>query len=149
MFRTFEETGAKSAVIIDLTWEAIDFKKGAITFPGNQRLSKRTISISVELQKALASKRPVLDVVFTSLYDQKMTKRMISVYINDFKEHYGIQDKWMYFDLRHSLALNYIGKGGDLKRLKEILGVKSHQTLELVYINRRVQCTGLRSPYEG
>jgi integrase len=147
MFLAFVETGAKSAEIIDLTWDAVDFKNGTITFPGDKILLKRTIPISKELQEALKKKRPVLDFVFTSLYDERMTKRKISAYINEFKRHYGITDLWMYFDLRHSFAYNFQAKGGDLKRLKEILGVRSTQTLETVY-KRPVARVGVTSPYE-
>jgi site-specific recombinase XerD len=76
-----------------------------------------------------------------------MTKRKISAYINEFKRHYGITDLWMYFDLRHSFAHNFQTKGGDLKSLKEILGVRSTQTLETVY-KRPVARVGVTSPYE-
>jgi site-specific recombinase XerD len=149
MLLTFVETGAKSAEMIELTWKAVDFKKGTITFPGDKMLSERTIAISDTLQEGLAKKRHVLDYVFTSLYDQKMTKRKISAYINDFKEHYGITEKWMYYDLRHSFAHHFISNGGDPKRLRELLGLKSHQTLETVYTKRPIKRIGLSSPYEG
>jgi site-specific recombinase XerD len=149
MFLTFIETGAKSAEMIELKWEAVDFKKSTITFPGDKMLSERSVRISDTLQEALAKKRHVLDYVFTSLYDQKMTKRKISAYINDFKEHYGITEKWMYYDLRHSFAHHFISNGGDPKRLRELLGLRSHQTLETVYTKRPIKRIGLSSPYEG
>jgi integrase len=144
----FVETGAKSQEMIDLTWDSVDFKNGTITLPGDKTLLKRTISISKELQDALKKRRPVLDFVFTSIYDEKMTKRKISNYINTFKRHYGIPDKWMYLDLRHSLAHNFLAKGGDMNRLKEILGVRSTQTVETVY-KRPVTRVGMTSPYES
>ena len=67
----------------------------------------------------------MLDYVFTSIHDEKMTKRKLSEYLNKFKAHYGITDKWMYFDLRHSFAHNLMQSGGDVKKLREILGVRS------------------------
>jgi len=149
MFRTFIETGAKSSEIIDLKWDAVDFKKGTITFPGNKILQERVIPISKELQATLASRRPVLDYVFTSIHDEKMTKRKISEYINKFKAHYGITDKWMYFDLRHSFAHNFMQNGGSLEKLREMLGLRSQQTLEVVYTKRPVTRTEVSSPYES
>jgi integrase len=148
MFLAFIETAAKSSDILELKWDAVDFKNGAITFPGDKTLAARTIPISKELQGCLAKKRPVSDYVFTSLYDEKMTKRKLSEYINKFKEHYAIREKWMYFDLRHSFACNFLARGGDMKKLKTILGVRSLQTAEVVYGQHLPRRLDTVSPFE-
>jgi integrase/recombinase XerD len=148
MLRTFIETGARSQEVIDLTWSAVDFKNGTITFPEGDSLLHRVIPISAELQDVLAKKRQVADLVFTSVYDEKMSKRKVAAYINDFKDHYGIKEKWMYFDLRHSLAYNFLASGGDLKKLQVILGIRDAATLRNVYIKRLVKIADPISPYE-
>lgn len=149
LFLIFVETAAKSAEILELKWEVIDLKKGTVTFPGNKVLTKRTIPISQELLKCLSKRRPVSDLVFTSLYGEKMTKRKLSAYINEFKKHFGIKEKWMYWDLRHSFAHNFLIRGGDLKQLKAILGLRSIQTAGTVYGLNVPKKLEISSPFES
>jgi integrase len=147
LFLTFVETAAKSSEILSLKWDAIDFKKGTITCPGGEILASRTLPISKELRECLMRKRPVIEHVFTGIYDQKMTVRILAAYLNEFKHHYGIQERLNYLDLRHSYARNFLARGGDLRRLKEILGVRSLQTVEVVYGIHHAKRLEISSPY--
>lgn len=146
----FIETGAKTAEVMNLRWEHVDFNRGVITLPGEAGvLAKRSISVSKELTEHLLKKKPVSDFVFTNLEGTQLTRRQLTNVLMDFKRHYEIRGKWAYFDLRHSFARNVLARGGDLKALKTILGIRSLQTVEVVYGKHIARQLEISSPFES
>ena len=148
IFLTVIETAAKTTEILSLKWSHIDLKNKTVTLTGQKTLTERTIKISDELAQLLENKRHTSDFVFTNLYGKQFTKKQLGYAMTEFKRHHNIKEKWMYFDLRHSFARNYLEDGGTMTDLQKILGIRSTDTAREVYGYQPSKNLNLKSPFE-
>lgn len=112
-------------------------------------MSERVIKIFDELALLLENKKRSSDFVFTNLYGKQFTKKQLGFAMTEFKHHHKIKDKWMYFDLRHSFARNYLEDGGSMSDLQKILGIRSIDTAREIYGYQPSKNLNLKSPFEG
>jgi len=122
ILRLFAETAAKVNEVIDLTWKQLDLDKRTVHFLGTDKSQERKIPISQELCDILRHRRRETGIVFQTHYREPFTQRKLSILINEFKRQGLYKRNWNLMDLRHSLAVNYLGKGGNIRDLQVILG---------------------------
>lgn len=148
IFLMVSETAAKTTEILSLSWSQVDLKNKTVTLLGQKTLSERTIKISDELAQLLENKRRTSDFVFTNLYGKQFTKKQLGFALTEFKHQHNIKDKWMYFDLRHSFARNYLDDGGTMADLQKILGIRSIDTAREIYGYQPSNKFNVKSPFE-
>lgn len=148
IFLTVVETAAKTTEILSLKWNQVDLKNQTITLVGQKTLSNRVIKISDELTLLLENKKRSSDFVFTNLYRKQFTKKQLGYAMTEFKRDHNIKDKWMYFDLRHSFARNYLDDGGSMADLQKILGIRSIETAREIYGYEPDKKLTVKSPFE-
>ncbi len=118
----FAETAAKNKEIIDLAWKDVSLDKGEIFFKQNKAAKERTIKISDELVSLLKAKQYKRGQVFWTYYKEPFTSCKLHYAITEFKKKNLYKDDWTPLDLRHSFAVNFLAKGGDMRELQRILG---------------------------
>ena len=122
------ETAMKSSELVELTWGQVDLKKGVITSTKKEKIQARTLKISDELVDILNIKskgdtQNPKDRVFVTYYKDPFTCNKLRRAIAEFKEKGVVyKGEWVIADLRHSFAVNFLAKGGDIKELQRILG---------------------------
>lgn len=148
IFLMVTETAAKTTEVLSLKWSQVDLKNKTVTLIGHKTLSNRIIKISDELTQLLENKKRSSDFVFTNLYGKQFTKKQLGYAMTEFKHHHKIKEKWMYFDLRHSFARNYLEDGGTMSDLQKILGIRSIDTAREIYGYQPSKNLSLKSPFE-
>ena len=86
--------------------------------------------------------------MFTNLYGKQFRKAQLGWALTEFKRYHKIKERWMYFDLRHSFARNYLEAGGAMKELQRILGIRSIDTAREIYGYHAKKNLTLKSPFE-
>ncbi len=122
IIKMFAETAAKSAEIIELSWEQLDLEKGLLTFERRNKSQARTIKISDEVVYMLRLKEDKQGRVFKTYYKESFTYEKLRKAINEFKKKNLYTGEWVPADLRHSFAVNFLADGGDMRELQRILG---------------------------
>ena len=148
IFLMVVETAAKTTEVLSLKWSQVDLKNKTITLTGQKTLSERVIKISDELAQLLENKKRSSDFVFTNLYGKQFTKKQLGYAMTGFKRDNNIKEKWMYFDLRHSYARNFLEDGGSMSDLQKILGIRSIDTAREIYGYQPSKNLSLKSPFE-
>lgn len=126
------DTGLRVAEILNLSREDVDFENFALRVKGKGN-KHRTVPISIELRKNLYRHmaRHDFPLVFCTLQGSSLSKRNL---LRDFKElcvALGITGvRCSFHTLRHTFAVFYLRKGGNLFYLSKILGHTSVKTTE-------------------
>ncbi len=122
ILRIFVETAAKPTDIFALLWKNVDLEKKQLKFVQMDKCQERTLPMSEELTSILEKKKKAGGLVFQTYYKEPFTKNKLSALVNEFKIKGNCKIKWTPMDLRHSFAVNFLLKGGDIRRLQYILG---------------------------
>lgn len=132
LIRMYAETAAKTAEGYDLLWKNVNLEKGEVLFEKTNNSQERTLKISDELVEMLKKKKASKGHVFLTYYGQPFSQNKIRRAILEFRAKGTFERDWTPMDLRHSFAVNFLKKGGSLKRLQYILGHEnSFQTNQL------------------
>jgi len=86
--------------------------------------------------------------VFTNSVGNRFKKKQLTNLLYEFQSRYGIKKKWRYFDLRHSLAYNFLSSGGDIKKLQLIMGHAYYNATQDMYGMYRSKAIKSTSPFE-
>ena len=124
IIRIFSETAAKTAEVINLNWNDIDFKAGAISFRKIEKIQSRKIKVSHELIKLLSRNRRKSERLFTTYRNQPFTPKKLMMDINEFIKKTKYPRNLTPAHLRHSFAINFLTGGGDIRELQRTLGHK-------------------------
>jgi site-specific recombinase XerD len=79
---------------------------------------------------------------------KQFTKKQLGFAMTEFKHQHDIKEKWMYFDLRHSFARNFLDDGGTMADLQKILGIRNIETAREVYGYQPSNKLTAKSPFE-
>lgn len=60
--------------------------------------------------------------VFLTYYNEPFTRSKLTRAVNEFKNKGLYKGEWGPLDIRHSFAVNFLAKGGDMRELQRILG---------------------------
>ena len=126
-------TGNRLSTMCDLKISDIDFKNHEITLKKVKNRRQYIIPLSLRLEKILLDyllyrKGAPDDYLFCNRYGGKMEKAMIATAIARYNRARGV-DKTSIHLYRHTFAKNWILNGGDIFRLKSILG---HSSIDIV-----------------
>jgi len=116
------ETGAKPGEVLSLKWDQVDLEKRQIQFLQTEKIQARTLKISEELEKLLASKKKTTAPVFMTYYGEPFTMEKLFRALTEFRLNGSCKQKWTPTDLRHSFAVNFLAKGGEMKQLQYLIG---------------------------
>ncbi len=120
--KMFVETGAKVVEVIELGWKDVDLQNGIIHFRSREKSQERKLKISNELVSDLAKKKRQSTTVFLTYYKEPFTRSKLTRAVNEFKDKELYKGEWGPLDLRHSYAVNFLARGGDMRELQRILG---------------------------
>jgi integrase/recombinase XerD len=129
------DTGLRSAEVVGLRKDDIDFQKGVLRVMGKGN-KEREVPFSTTAKQALwnyllrRGDIPGQDLVFTSHFGRKLDRCWIIKAFLCLAKRAGLQGvRLSAHTLRHTFATQYILNGGDVFSLQKILG---HSTLEMV-----------------
>ncbi|MDE2038646.1 MAG: tyrosine-type recombinase/integrase [Elusimicrobia bacterium] len=129
------DTGLRSAEVVGLRKDEIDFQKGVLRVMGKGN-KEREVPFSTTAKQALwnylvrRGDIPGQDLVFTSHFGRRLDRSWIIRSFRCLSKRAGIQGvRLSAHTLRHTFATQYILNGGDVFSLQRILG---HSTLEMV-----------------
>jgi integrase len=133
-----EQTAAKTSDMATLKWTDIDFKNRRIRYQGGTKIQRRDLEISAVTAEALRRIDPASEFVFTTLEGKTLQKHILTRELKVFQRKAGIETTWVFRDLRHSFAVNYMKAGGDTEVLQKILGHWHPRLTEELYGRFRV-----------
>jgi len=116
------ETAAKVSEVIDLRWDDLNPQDGTVKFKQREKIQSRKLNISDELAHILNKKKRRSKLVFLTYYNDPFTRTKLTRAVNEFKQQNALSLSWDPSDLRHSFAVNFLLKGGDIRELQRILG---------------------------
>lgn len=122
------ETAAKTSDIIEMKWKDADLKNGKVSFHESEKIQARNLPISDIAVSALKLLEPISEHVFTNLEGRPFRKEVLVRELRILKRQIGIKEEWVFRDLRHSFAVNFLKAGSEIKDLQKILG---HQHLRM------------------
>ncbi|MFP5491657.1 MAG: tyrosine-type recombinase/integrase [Bacteriovoracia bacterium] len=122
MIKLISETASKNKEVVDLKWNDVNLEKGTIHFVENKAGKERTLPISEELVTLLKNKPKKTGVLFWTYYNEPFTTNKFHRLVTEFKLANLYKGDWTPLDLRHSFAVNFLSRGGDMKELQYILG---------------------------
>jgi len=119
--------------VSDLTWSDIDLADGIICFPKTIASQERKMKISDELVYLLKMKKKTQGYVFHNHYGDQFTKNKLRRAIDEFKIRELYKGEWNPLDLRHSFAVNFLSKGGEIKKLQYLMGHSNVFDTKMLY----------------
>lgn len=140
-------TGARRAEIAKLLWDDVDLESGYILLRNTKNGSDRKIKISGSLVRLLSKKERSSDHVFPNKRGKFLNRSAIERMIKRFKADRQFTKDWQIHDLRHSYALNFLKKGGEMYQLQALLGHRSIQMTVDLYGNLKSYDVKDPSPY--
>ena len=117
-----DETAAKTSDLAALKWTDIDMKNRRVKYPGGTKIQRRELEISTATVDALKRIDPVSEHVFTTLEGRQVQKHIVTRELKNFQRKSGFETDWVFRDLRHSYAFNFMRAGGQTEDLQGILG---------------------------
>lgn len=134
---------------MNLKWSEVNFATKYITFLETKNGASRHIKMSVNLEEYLFNlfQRRQGEYVFTNENGNQLNRMKVQRMINAFKEAHPMQKDWNYHALRHSFAFNFLKNGGDMYKLKAILGHKTIAMTVDLYGDLRAEDIEDPSPY--
>ena len=127
------ETAAKTMDIINMKWKDLDLKTGRLTLHEGDKIQARNFVLSDEAIKALKNLENISDHVFTNLEGRPLMKEVLTRELRILKRQLGIEKDWVFRDLRHSFAVNYLKAGGDIHELQKIMGHQHVRMTKEIY----------------
>lgn len=150
MIKLFAETGAKTSEVVELEWNEVNLDLGTVTFKGNKKSQRRILKVSDELINIFSKKLNKSGRVFVTYYKEPFTDKKLILAITEFKRKKLYEGSWCPMDLRHSFAVNYLSKGGDMRKLQEILGHDNVFNTKQLYgeVVKKKVTESVTSPFE-
>ena len=122
IIKLFAETGAKVTEVIELNWKEVNLQNGIVYFKAREKNQERKLKISDELIGILGKRKKRASLVFQTYYNEPFTRAKLTRAMMEFKTKKSYKGQWGPLDLRHSYAVNFLLKGGDMRELQRILG---------------------------
>ena len=118
--------------------------RGFFKFQFRSTLSQGSLEIlqiksSNELISAIKPIDQISELVFTNLEGRPLRKEVLVRELRILKRLLGIEQDWVFRDLRHSFAVNFLKSGGDIAELKNILGHNHVRMTEELYGRYKTQ----------
>lgn len=143
-------TGARRGEIVKLKRQDVDFSTGLIhlrqTKNGLDRHVKMADQLAEFMKGHLASHTS--EFAFPGPEGKQFGREQIARLIKKFKHHFPTEKNWSSHALRHSLAYNFLKKGGKMYQLQAILGHRHIGTTVDLYGQIGVQDVAKPSPYD-
>jgi integrase len=133
MLLLIHETAAKTSDVIELKWQDVDLKGKKIILREGEKIQLRALPISDDLVASIKSIDQLGEYVFTNLEGRPLYKQCLVRELRILKRQLGIEQDWVFRDLRHSHAVNFLKAGGDIETLKAVLGHQHVRMTEELY----------------
>ncbi|CAN5496599.1 hypothetical protein BH10BDE1_BH10BDE1_23750 [soil metagenome] len=127
------ETAAKTHDVLEFKWKDIDFKNASVILRDGEKIQTRILPVSQTLLAALKSLDQLSEHVFTNLEGRPLYKHCLVRELRILKRQLKIEEDWVYRDLRYSYAVNFLKAGGDIAKLRSILGHQHVRMTEELY----------------
>ena len=144
MLHTIYSTGMRVTELISLNVAHVDLARGHVRCAGRTR-RERVLPLSLAAQSALgtyldSTRRGLLrnedePALFLNHHGQRLTRQGFWLIIKGYARAAGIADITPH-TLRHSFALDMLGRGMELRSVQELLG---HANISTTHIYRQVQ----------
>lgn len=134
-------TGARSSTTINIKVKDVDFNNGTIIFRKTKNRKQQLIPMSNALEDVLKEylkyrQGELEDYLFPTVYNTRLTVDGLHTTISRYNQSRGVKKKAVK-TFRHTFAVNYLLNGGDVFRLKELMGHSSISvTQEYVYFTQ-------------
>jgi len=143
-------TGARASTVINLRIGDIDFTNELITFRHTKNKKLQIVPLSNTLKAVLLEYIRIRSGdsdsnLFPNAYGQKATVNVLSESIRDYTRKRGVSKTGLH-RYRHTFAKYYLLNGGDVFRLKALLG---HSTLEVTNRYVTLFAPDLKKDYES
>lgn len=122
LIKFFAETAAKTTEVLDLTWDDLRLDTGMVKLKRTKTSQERALKLSDELMDIFRKKKDKKGLLFATYYGEAFTKNKIRRVTDEFKSKKLYDGDWNQMDLRHSFAVNFLSKGGNIRDLQYILG---------------------------
>jgi len=142
----FYHTGIRSAELIGLTMDSVDFEQGAIKVLG-KRNKERIVPVGKSMIAILKSYRQIrfdLQTIqdnnsfFLTKKGKKLYPKLVYRIVNDYLSKASTINKKSPHVLRHTFATHMLNKGADINAIKELLGHSSLAATQ-VYTHNSVE----------
>jgi len=133
ILKLIDETAAKTSDIIELRWQDIDLKGKFIFLRAGEKIQLRKLPISDDLISALKGIDQIGEFVFTNLEGRPLRKEILVRELRILKRQCGLEQDWVFRDLRFSFAVNFLKAGGDISELQKIMGHNHVRMTEELY----------------
>ncbi len=147
---TMAHTGARRKELLVVPRKDVDFATGLLTLrktkTGVERSIKMPKSLKAFLQAYLRTHRA--NKVFCYADGSEIADSGMYFRFRQFKKHFPMDKNWTFHSLRHSLAHNFLDKGGEMYQLQAILGHKNINMTIDTYGQLQAQKITDFSPYE-
>ncbi|WP_458402206.1 tyrosine-type recombinase/integrase [Candidatus Avelusimicrobium sp.] len=110
-------TGLRRQELLGLRWENIDFTHRTIYIPKTKTERPRTLGLTSDIAHILQGLNPQK----SGLVFEKVTKDKLKYQLNQASEKSGVGHIRPH-DMRHSFAVNFLNRGGNLEHLQRLLG---------------------------
>jgi integrase/recombinase XerC len=142
----FYNTGIRSAELVGLKMDSVDFEQGAIKVLG-KRNKERIVPVGKPMIDALKSYLPARfdlqniqdkEYFFLTQKGKKLYPRLVYRIVNDYLSKVSSISKKSPHVLRHTFATHMLNKGADINAIKELLGHSSLAATQ-VYTHNSVE----------
>lgn len=129
LVRFLAQTGMREEEAASLEWPQVDMKRREVQLVKTKTNRPRVVPLSDEAWGTLegTERHPESKVVFW--HGEGLRYRNVASRLLELKKRHGAT--FRVHDLRHKFAIDYLRAGGDIYRLKEILGHASVKTTEI------------------
>lgn len=110
-------TGLRRQELLGLRWENIDFTHRTNYIPKTKTERPRTLGLTSDIAHILQGLNPQK----SGLVFEKVTKDKLKYQLNQASEKSGVGHIRPH-DMRHSFAVNFLNRGGNLEHLQRLLG---------------------------
>ncbi len=147
---TMAHTGARRKELLLLKREEVDFSTGLLTLSQTKTGVVRSLKMSKSLKSFLGNylKSHNCKRVFCNTDNTEITSSGMFYRLCKFKKHFPQIKDWTMHSFRHSLAHNFLEKGGEMYQLQAILGHKNINMTIDTYGQLEAQKVTDFSPYE-
>lgn len=157
MLHTLHSTGMRVSELVTCDVQHLDLARGHMRCRGRNR-RERQLPLSLEAQRALVTyiedgRRSLLHdenqtALFLNHHGQRLTRQGFWLIMKNYARLAGI-DRITPHTLRHSFALDMLGKGMDLRLVQELLGHANISTTQIYAHLRRNQPESLANVLES
>lgn len=157
MLHTLHSTGMRVSELVTCDVQHLDLARGHMKCRGRNR-RERQLPLSLEAQRALVTyledgRRSLLHdetqtALFLNHHGQRLTRQGFWLIMKNYARLAGI-DRITPHTLRHSFALDMLGKGMELRNVQELLGHANISTTQIYAHLRRSQPESLEGVLES